>query len=172
MITFFKPSILKGILLFVLFSIVSVGMAQTDILSANAIKHIFEGQVKTKKGKVHATGCHHVLAFETKHARIIESTLIKGPNGITKAKVEIYDFISKKWVTKVSNQGYSTIFPENWTKIKTIEEIKFAYNNRIKVKGGYNEYYGLSTDRKVEIRMYLDDKLRIISAFPNDWTRK
>lgn len=158
------------LLLFLVYNVIIV-FAQSSPMGSRAIKHIFEGDVKVKNGRIQANGCHHMQAVKDKKARLVEGSLLKGPNGVTKAKVQIYDFKTLRWVSKVSNSGYSTIFPEDWSKEKTIKEILFAYQHRKKVPGGYNEYWARSEDGKIEIRMYINEQEEIISAFPKDWTR-
>ncbi|MFN8437804.1 MAG: EndoU domain-containing protein [Cytophagales bacterium] len=141
------------------------------ILGYKAKKHIFEGEVKNKKGRLQASGCHHHNATDKKTARIVEKTLKENPTtGVYKAKVEIYDFQTKSWIAKVANGGYSTFFPKKWTVQETEKAILEAYKNKTLVSGSSNEYKAY-TKEGIEIRMYLRDDGGIISAFPQDWER-
>lgn len=141
---------------------------QVNILEKKAEKHIFEGDVKEKNGRLLGNGCHHYLAIQKGTARIIANSEKKGPKGIFKAKVEIYYAVQQIWVKKVANGGYSTFFPKEWTLQKTKKEISKAYEGRVKISGSNNEYKGYSSEG-IEIRMYLKDNGKIISAFPADW---
>lgn len=141
---------------------------QVNIIDKKAEKHIFEGDVKEKRGKLLGNGCHHYLAIQKGSARIVPNSEKQGPKGIFKAKVEIYHEARHIWVKKIANGGYSTFFPKNWTLEKTKKEITHAYQGKTKVLGSNNEYKGFSSEG-IEIRMYLKDNGTIISAFPADW---
>lgn len=138
------------------------------ILGSKAEKHIFEGEIKEKNGKLLANGCHHYSAIEKGTARIISNTEKKNTNGIFKAKVEIYYKTKQIWIKKVSNGGYSTFFPKIWSISKTKQEILTAYKNKVKVPNTNNEYRAYCSNN-IEVRMYLKDNGEIISAFPADW---
>lgn len=162
---------LSKIILIALLTIRCVLSAQqVNILDKKAEKHIFEGEVKEKNGRWLGNGCHHYLAIQKGTARIIANTEKSGPKGIFKAKVEVYHASQQVWVKKIANGGYSTFFPKDWTFEKTKKEITNAYQNKTKVSGSNNEYKGFSTEG-IEIRMYLKDNGKIISAFPADWER-
>lgn len=137
----------------------------TPSITEKTRKHIFEGEINPQ-GK--ATGVHHVEAIVNGKSRIISGTRIEGPNGTCKEKVEVQD-ANGNWIAKTANMGYSTFFPDNWSKRKVMEEVTHAFNNRIKVTGTSNEWKGFSRDG-VEIRMYLNNNNGIISAFPKDFT--
>jgi Bacterial EndoU nuclease len=138
-------------------------IAQT--LSEKAKRHIFKGEIN-RQGK--AVGCHHIRAInEYKTSQIVEGTRKNGPNGLFKAKVKVKNG-NGKWVAKVSNQGYSTFYPESWSEEKTEKEILHAFGNKRKVNGDLWE--GKSSEGII-IQMYLRDDDSIASAFPKDWTR-
>jgi hypothetical protein len=138
-------------------------IAQT--LSEKAKRHIFKGEIN-RQGK--AVGCHHIRAInEYKTSQIVEGTRKNGPNGLFKAKVKVKNG-NGKWVAKVSNQGYSTFYPESWSEEKTEKEILHAFGNKRKVNGDLWE--GKSSEGII-IQMYLKDDDSIASAFPKDWTR-
>jgi Bacterial EndoU nuclease len=140
-----------------------LSFAQT--LSEKAKRHIFKGEIN-RRGK--AVGCHHMSAItEYKTSQIVSGTRKNGPNGLFKAKVKIKNE-NGKWISKVSNQGYSTFYPESWSEEKTEKEIVHAFGNKRKVNGDLWE--GKSTEGII-IQMYLKDDDSIASAFPKDWTR-
>ncbi|MFQ3576303.1 MAG: EndoU domain-containing protein [Cytophagales bacterium] len=154
------------------FSLCSTTSFTQNIFTKNAIKHIFEGEVKTNsQGFKNASGCHHHLAIESGKVRYIKNSLVQGPNKIYKAKIEILDNQSGQWIAKKANRGFSTFFPKEWTKETCIKEISLAYEKRKKVEGTQNEFRAFSQKGNFEIVMYLTDKLQIISAFPKDWQR-
>lgn len=163
---------LKKILYSLVFLLsISIYAQQIDTLSEKAIIHIFYGEIKNKNGRLTANGCHHYNALTIKGgARTINNSLKTNKNGVFKAKVEMFDANSGTWIRKISNGGYSTFFPKNWSIEKTKKEILFAYRNKILISNGGNEYKGFSTDG-IEIRMYLKPNGTIISAFPADWER-
>ncbi len=145
------------------FAVGHLSVAQT--LSEKAKKHIFKGEIN-RQGK--AVGCHHTLAInEYKTSQLVEGTRKNGPNGLFKAKVKVKNG-NGKWVAKVSNQGYSTFYPESWSEEKTEKEILHAFSNKRKVNGDLWE--GKSSEGII-IQMYLKDDDTIASAFPKDWTR-
>ncbi len=151
---------------FVFLFVLAIGhssIAQT--LSEKAKRHIFKGEIN-RQGK--AVGCHHILAInEYKTSQLVEGSRKNGPNGLFKAKVKVKNG-NGKWVAKVSNQGYSTFYPESWSEKKTEKEILYAFANKRKVNGDLWE--GKSSEGII-IQMYLKDNNSIASAFPKDWTR-
>jgi hypothetical protein len=150
-------------ILFLAFAVSNFAFSQK--LSEKAKKHIFKGEIN-RQGK--AVGCHHILAInEYKTSQLVEGTRKNGPNGLFKAKVKVKNG-NGKWVAKVSNQGYSTFYPESWSEEKTEKEILHAFDNKRKVNGDLWE--GKSSEGII-IQMYLRDDNTIASAFPKDWTR-
>lgn len=128
-------------------------------------RHIFKGEIN-RQGK--AVGCHHIHAINKyKTAQLIDKTRKNGPHGLFKAKVKVKNE-DDKWVAKVSNQGYSTFFPEDWSEEKTIEAIQEAYQNRRQVNG---ELYEGKTNEGIILQFYAKPDGTIASAYPKDWTR-
>ena len=66
-------------------------------------------------------------------------------------------------MAKAGNKGYSSFFPDSWSKDKVKVEISNAFNNKAFVRG--NEYKGYSVDGNIEIRMYLEPDGTLISSF-------
>lgn len=123
---------MKGVIALNLLLLIGVVTMHGQHLTAKAEKHIFKGEIN-RQGK--AVGCHHMRAINFyKTAQIIEGTRVNGPNGLFKAKVKVKS-PSGKWVEKISNNGYSTFFPEKWTEEKTKAEIEKAFQNRRQVNG-------------------------------------
>lgn len=129
-------------------------------------QHIFKGEIN-RSGK--AVGCHHHRAVETyRTARLVNNSVINGPHQLFKAKVEIKDSRGR-WIRKVSNGGYSTFFPKDWSEEKTEEEILKVYEGRRRVTGDL--YEGKCSEGWI-IQMYVSRDGRIATAFPRDWQRK
>ena len=153
-------------------SLVKTGDEALDAVSQITTKtkaHILEGEVGwgyVKGDKVWtAKGVHHNSAIAKGFAKVDETTLVEGPNGIYKAKVFVKE--GDKWTPKLTNNGYSTFFPISWGENKVFNEISNAYKNKELVTG--NTWRGFSTDGKTEIWMYLDKDSNITSAFPKDF---
>lgn len=63
--------------------------------------------------------------------------------------------------------GTSSFFPEEWSNTKIKQEVEHAIkNNHGLVDGAQSEYFGFSTDGKVEIHFYLRQDGGIGSYFP------
>lgn len=126
----------------------------TDNFRPGALEHILEGELN-RSGK--AVGFHYDQ-LPSKKGEIIEGTKTS-PNeqGVYEAEVSV------DGVTKESNQGKSTFFPDDWDTQDVVDAINEGYENRTFISG--NTYEGL-TEEGVLIRMYVDDQERIISAFP------
>ena len=89
---------------------------------------------------------------------------------VIKAKAYKRDSRNGKWVPKSNNEGNSTFFPSSWSKLKTLEEIAYAYQNILKDKNATlwsgNRYSFNSSSGDVEIHMYIRGDDSIASAFP------
>lgn len=129
-------------------------LEHTAIFRKGALAHILEGEIN-QKGK--AVGFHYE-GLPCKKGKVIEGTETR-PNayGVYEAEVEVSD------VAKVSNGGKSSFFPKKWTAQDVVDAINEAYEDRTFING--NTYEGL-TDEGIIVRMYLDNKDLIISAFP------
>jgi hypothetical protein len=72
-------------------------------------------------------------------------------------------------IGKINNSGKSTMFPDNWTESKIKQEVQYAIENNFgKDLSSSNprEYYGLSSDGKVQINFYYNSDGSIGSYFP------
>ena len=119
-----------------------------------ALEHILEGEVN-KKGQ--AVGFHY-NQLPSKKGEIVERTKTK-PNedGIYEAEITV------DGKEKAGNNGKSTFFPDEWDTQDVIDAINEAYEHKVHIHG--NTFEGLTKDG-IQIRMYLDQNEKIISAFP------
>lgn len=129
-------------------------LENVDYFRDGALQHILEGELN-KNGQ--AVG-YHYDQLPTKKGEIIDGTETK-PNefGVYEAEVIVSD------VQKKSNGGKSTFFPDEWDSQDVVDAINQAYQSKTFING--NTFEGLTSDGVV-IRMYLDNKEKIISAFP------
>src|SRR5699024_4265068 len=136
-------------------SITSISdLFDTKYFKDGALEHIFEGEVNQRN---QAVGFHYD-GFPTKKGNIVQGTETK-PNasGVYEAEIEV------NGVSKTSNGGKSTFFPKEWNAQQVVDAINEAYEAKTWING--NTYAGL-TSEGMEISMYLDQKEKIISAFP------
>lgn len=132
-------------------------LENTDIFLDSAIEHIFEGNVS--RGK--AGGYHYECIKDTAGNVIVGTEVPLNDFGVYKAQVEV-DGIPKK-----SNKGYSTFFPKDMDPQEVVDAINEAYDNSVFVEGTSNTYRGMA-ENGLEIEMYLNEKGKIISAFPKE----
>lgn len=120
-----------------------------------------------------AKGVHHIDALQITGkgglGRIVSGTKVDlGPPGLGyyKAKLEVYnsEFPSNLgWKVKQSQGGYSTFFPDSWSKTKVQEELAHAFGNKIRQNGNAN--IGKMSD-EVQIKFHIDDNNIITSCYP------
>ena len=129
-------------------------LKNTEQFKKGALEHILEGELNHKN---QAVGFHYDQ-LPTKKGEIIAGTKsAENKHGVYEAEVKV------SGVEKTSNRGRSTFFPDKWSTQQVIDAINEAYDNRTFISG--NTYEGLTADG-MQIRMYLDQKDLIISAFP------
>ncbi|TXL64402.1 hypothetical protein FHP05_08740 [Cerasibacillus terrae] len=125
-----------------------------DIFRKGALEHILEGEIN-RKGQ--AVGFHYDR-LPSKKGEIISGTKTEvDDEGVYEAEVVVSD------VEKVSNNGKSSFFPDEWDTQEVVDAIHEAYENREYISG--NTYEGLTSAGMI-VRMYFDQEERIISAFP------
>lgn len=129
-------------------------LTDTDDFRDGALEHILEGELN-REGD--AVGFHYE-GFPTTNGSVVDGTETE-PNeyGVYEAEIEV------EGEAKTSNSGKSSLFPEKWDGQQVVDAIKDAYDSKTLITG--NTYEGLTQDGMV-IRMYLDQKDKIISAFP------
>ncbi len=134
-----------------------------DIIGKTGLKHIFHGEIKNGK----AYGCHHIRAVKDGKAKLLSNKIEIGPSGsgVYKAKVEV------NGVAKIDNDGYSTFFPDNWDELKTMDKIKEAQNNVVKVvteNSGTKVIIGQTSEGiKIRITTYTQFNNNIYTAYPD-----
>lgn len=129
-------------------------LGQTENFRRGALEHILEGELNARG---QAVGFHYD-GLASKKGEIIEGTRTgSNEQGVFEAEISV------EGVKKESNRGRSSFFPDEWTAQEVVDAINEAYENRQFITG--NTYEGLS-DSGVVVRMYLDNKEKIISAFP------
>jgi hypothetical protein len=83
--------------------------------------HILSGQIN---GHGQATGFHYAgVDFVPRSARVVKAGR-PDAHGVVRAKVEIFDPKSGRWIAKASE---STLFPPEWTRAQLEREVEAAY---------------------------------------------
>ncbi|MBR2802530.1 MAG: EndoU domain-containing protein [Erysipelotrichaceae bacterium] len=129
-------------------------LTDTQHFRRSTIEHIFMGSINSS-GK--ATGYHYDGIADSPGKIIEGSRSEKDEHGVYTARVTVD---GKK---KSGNNGYSSFFPDDMSPQEVVDAINQAYENREKLSGDL--YAGL-TDEGIEIDMALDNKGRIITAYP------
>lgn len=84
-------------------------------------RHILSGQINAQG---QATGFHYAgVDFVPRSARVVKAGR-PDSMGVVRAKVEIYDPKTSKWIAKISE---STLFPNSWTRAQLESEVEAAY---------------------------------------------
>lgn len=129
-------------------------LENTEHFRPGALEHILEGEIN-RKGD--AVGFHYE-GLESAKGTVIESTRTAPDKyGVYEAEVEV------EGVKKSGNRGISSFFPLHWTAQEVVDGINEAYESKEFIRG--NTYEGISHEGVI-IHMYLDQKDKIISAFP------
>lgn len=129
-------------------------LEDVEYFRPGALEHILEGELN-RHGQ--AVGYHYEGLASSKGEVIPGTETAADENGVYEAEVVVED------IEKQSNNGKSTFFPKGWNVQDVVAAINEAYDTKELLTG--NTYAGLSEDGIV-IHMYLDDKDKIISAFP------
>ncbi len=128
-------------------------LEHTEYFTDDSIEHIFLGEVSRNTAKG-----YHYDGISDSPGEIIESTRSElDEHGVYTAKVMV-DGYKKK-----SNNGYSSLFPDDYSPQDVIDAINEAYENGEQINGDL--YAGLTSDG-IEIDYYLDNKGRITTAYP------
>lgn len=134
------------------------------------LEHIFEGHFGRggRRGRfLSAKGVHSHEAIINGHIRYIGRTIPDPP-----IIDELYTaFIEKKythgqWIKKINHSGQlqpTTFFPKNWDKQRIIEEIAYAWQNKVSSTNP-NMFLGLTTSGN-NIKFYINNG-KIATAFP------
>lgn len=115
------------------------------------VEHIFKGNL-SKKGD--AKGFHSiVIGSESKVIKIIKPA---DKYGVYVANVE---------VNGVTKKGISTMFPDNWSPQKIIDEVNIAYSKRKPIAGKNSLYFSGETSNGMKIEMQIKNG-KIQTAYP------
>ncbi|HRI02057.1 MAG TPA: EndoU domain-containing protein, partial [Saprospiraceae bacterium] len=140
-----------------------------DIIGDTGLKHIFHGEIKAGQ----AFGVHHISAVKDGTASIVSGSKVSlGPknSGVYNAKVKVKDE-NGNFISKTDNDGYSTFFPDSWDELKTMDKIREAQNNIVKViseNSGTKVILGQTAEGiKIRITTYSKFNNNIYTAFPD-----
>ena len=103
------------------------------------------------------TGIHF---YDKSKVKIIE-VLDTNEDGVWKAKIEAFDYRTKKWKEKIEPTDF---FPKDWDKTKLLEEITFANQNK-KLKEGTKKVYESVTKSGVNV-VFIVDNEKIKTVYP------
>ena len=103
------------------------------------------------------TGIHF---YDELKVRVIE-VLETNENGVWKAKIEAFDYQTKKWKEKIKPTDF---FPKDWDKTKLLEEINFA-NQFKKLKEGTKKVFESITKSGVNV-IFIVDNEKIKTVYP------
>ena len=130
------------------------GLRNTENFARGALEHIFDGTIN-KKGK--ATGYHYSMVEGSK-GHIIDGTRSNlDENEVFTAKVEVGD---------VKKNGFSSFYPESWTPQEVVDAINEAYQDAVNNPQNPQGDLWIGYHGNLEIDMYLNDKKKIVTAYP------
>lgn len=129
-------------------------LRHTENFAKGALEHIFSGTIN-KKGK--ATGYHYSMV-EDSSGKIIDGTRSKQDvHGVFTAKVQ---------VRNVRKNGFSSFYPETWSPQEVVDAINEAYEDAVNHPGNPRGELWIGHAKGLEIDMYLNDKKKILTAYP------
>jgi hypothetical protein len=131
-------------------------------------------RISARNGRQGFTGVHSRIAPEgyiAQHpgARVeYRNKVLDQTSGVYEAEPVIIMPDGTEYI-KLNNRGKSTFFPDEWDREKILSEVEYAIRNnhgRDLTSTASNEFYGFSSDGKVEIHFYLGSDGSINSFFP------
>jgi hypothetical protein len=126
-------------------------LQNTGNFNITSLEHILFGNIN---GSGRATGYHHKTSSPIGEIEDI----IRGPNG--------YGFYEAKVkVNGIAKNQPSTMFPDNWSPQKIVDEVNSAFTNKKFISGSTNTFEGIASNG-MKIQMFIDSNGKIISAFP------
>ena len=129
-------------------------LKNTGHFAKNTLEHIFDGTIN---GKGKATGYHYTMVTDSK-GRVVEGSRSEvDENGVFTGKVE---------VSGVRKNGFSSFFPESWTPQQVVDAINTAYDDATENSNNPKGTLWIGYCGDLEIDMYLDSDMKIVSAFP------
>ncbi|NOS90692.1 MAG: hypothetical protein HOP30_02110 [Cyclobacteriaceae bacterium] len=148
----------------------------TDITNKVIAKKSHVLRIDINASNTGFNGCHSKIALDDYIANNRTATfefrnkvMDASGNGVYEAN-PVIKLQNGTELVKTNNAGKSTFFPDAWNEAKILDEVEYAIaNNNGKydpTKPGSNEYFGLSSDGKVEIHFYYMSDGAIGSYFP------
>ncbi|MBR3457937.1 MAG: EndoU domain-containing protein, partial [Selenomonadaceae bacterium] len=129
-------------------------LENTQNFAKGALEHIFDGTIN-KKGK--ATGYHYSMIEDSK-GHILEGTRSNpDAHGVFTAKVRVGD---------VKKNGFSSFYPETWSPQEVVDAINEAYEDAVNNPENPRGDLWIGHSGKLEIDMYLNEKKKIVTAYP------
>ncbi len=129
-------------------------LKNTQNFANGALEHIFDGTIN-KKGK--ATGYHYSMIEDSK-GQILEGTRSHpDAHGVFTAKVRVED---------VRKNGFSSFYPETWSPQEVVDAINEAYKDAVNNPENPRGDLWIGHSGKLEIDMYLNEKKKIVTAYP------
>ena len=128
-------------------------LKNTSKFAAGALEHIFEGEINRRNQVVG----YHYEGVSTAKAQVIPGTASQENKlGVYTGKVAIGN------IKKDSNDGESTFYPKKWSPQQVVDAINEAYDT----KEQRGSLYTGKSKTGIRINMYLDDKGKIVTAYP------
>lgn len=129
-------------------------------------KHIFKGDAK--KGQ--AYGGHHWDGVQNGDIQVVGNTRPPNPinDQVFEADIKVKNAHGTpidKLDAKTGKYKPSTFFPKNWTKQRTLEEIAYAFDNKVKDPNFLNKYIGKTTNG-IKVLFQMDVQFNIITIYP------
>jgi hypothetical protein len=80
-------------------------------------------------------------------------------NGIWRAKIEAFDWRTKKWIKK---EKPSDFFPIDWNKTRLLEELNFANQSKTLIVGTKHKYEGVTKSGIHVIFIVINEKIKTV----------
>lgn len=128
-------------------------------VTADALEHVFHGEVKTGKKGARSVGFHYEGAEmqATKKTRVVTITKTPDAKGVYEAEVEIQG---------ISKKSKSSFFPKTWTKNDVVNAINEAYINKTFPDASNALYFEGKSSSGVIVGGYLNADGTVATAFP------
>jgi hypothetical protein len=135
--------------------------APLNIFSRRALKHIFIGDVDPKNKKRRLSGMHYAPSvLLRRRAKLIRRT-VNDWKGVYLATVALGGRRHRRC---------TVFFPDSWTRKDVLSEIRSVYNCRPSDHTGC--YWQALSTRGVMIKLHINGKGKIVTAYPIRETRK
>ena len=104
------------------------------------------------------TGIHFYDEAKVKIIEFLESN----EKGVWRAKIEAYDFRTKKWKPKDKATNF---FPKDWDKNILLDELYFADKNK-KLKEGTERVYNAVTRSGINVKFIIEKNGKVKTIYP------